>query len=151
MDYMIRPMTIDDYDDALALWQRTEGMWLDTDDVDSREAIAYFLRRNAGLSFIARCDGTLIGAVLCGHDGRRGYLNHLAVDQHHRRRGIGSALAQRSLAGLHAAGISRCNLIVLGENEAGRHFWLQRGWVERMNTVRMQRVIGTVSAEKVTR
>jgi ribosomal protein S18 acetylase RimI-like enzyme len=147
MDYAITQMTIDDFDEALALWQRTAGMGLD-EDVDSREGIAVYLRRNAGLSFVARVDGQLVGTVLCGHDGRRGYLNHLAVDAAFRGRGIGSALVERCLTGLYAEGISRCNLFVFADNLVGQRFWLRHGWAVRANTIRLQTVTSPLCAKE---
>ena len=75
----------------------------------------------------------MIGAVLCGHDGRRGYLNHLAVARDHRGRGIGRALVAASLARLRAIGIGRCNLLVFEDNAQGKEFWRHLGWQERAN------------------
>src|SRR5580692_3692620 len=99
MNCTIEPMTIADFDDVTALWQKTEGVGLN--ESDTREAIAIFLERNPGLSLIAR-DGRrkIIGAVLCGHDGRRGYLHHLAVASEHRRQGIGKTLVEACLSKL---------------------------------------------------
>ena len=93
---LIREMTSEDYDAVYALWQATEGLGLS--DADSREAIARYLERNPGLSFIAVENEELLGTVLCGHDGRRGYLHHLAVARSHRGQGLGRRLAQRALA-----------------------------------------------------
>jgi putative acetyltransferase len=94
MDYTIREMHIDDYDRLISLWQRCEGIGLS--DADQLERIDFFLRRNPGMSFVAEgADGAMAGAVLCGTDGRRGYLHHLAVDPAWRRHGIGAARARR--------------------------------------------------------
>jgi len=116
-DVQIAEMSIADHDDVAALWEATEGVGFDEDD--SRENVQSYLERNPGLSFVARCGGELVGAVLCGHDGRRGYLHHLAVPIEHRRRGIGAALVERCLAGLKDAGIRKCNIFVFGSNESG--------------------------------
>jgi N-acetylglutamate synthase len=128
----IMEMTIEDYDQVLALWQACgdEGVHVD-DDVDSQAGIAAYLKRHPGMSFVARENGRLVGAVLCGTDGRRGYLNHLAVDKAHRGKGIGRRLAERSLDGLRRAGISKCHIFVLKDNQAGRAFWAHNGWVLR--------------------
>jgi len=131
--YTISPMSITDYDDAVALWLRTEGMSLELEDVDAREQVARYLERNAGMSFVARTEDRLVGAVMCGHDGRRGYLHHLAIDREYRRLGIGSALVACCLAALHADGISRCNIFVLADNECGRRFWEEHGWSIKPN------------------
>jgi ribosomal protein S18 acetylase RimI-like enzyme len=133
----IRAMTIADYDDAMALWQVTKGMGLSA--ADSREAISHYLERNPGLSFVARLEGgELAGAVLCGHDGRRGYLYHLAVRPDCRKQGLGRELADHCLAALRAEGIDKCHVFVRRSNVAGQSFWQRTGWIER-NLVLMSR------------
>ncbi len=110
MPVQIHPMTIADYDQVLALWQQCEGVGLGA--ADSRDNIAAYLIRNPNMSFIARSDESLIGAVLCGHDGRRGYLHHLAVHPTARRQGIARQLVDRCLRELQRAGIAKCHLFV---------------------------------------
>jgi len=127
MSLEIRPFTIDDYDEAFELWRGAEGVGL-RGSADSREGIARYLQRNQGSSFVARQGGTLVGAVLCGHDGRRGFLHHLAVAESHRQRGIGAALARKCLASLREAGIPRCLLFVHAGNEGAQEFWSHEGW-----------------------
>lgn len=109
---------------------------------DAPADIARFLDRNPGLSFIALAGENLIGAVLCGHDGRRGYLHHLAVDGSFRRHGVGRALIDRCLDGLRAAGIGKCNLFLRRDNEIGFAFWQRTGWVDRVTLRMMSRTIG---------
>ena len=75
----------------------------------------------------AHASGTVIAAVLCGHDGRRGYLHHLAVDAGHRRQGLGRALVERCLARLAVAGIPKCNIFLFNDNAEGRRFWESSG------------------------
>ena len=84
----IQAMSIGDYDEVFALWQAGDGIGLSGSD--SRAGIGGFLAANPGLSLVARIDGQLVGAMLCGQDGRRGYIHHLAVSQSHRRKGIGA-------------------------------------------------------------
>jgi ribosomal protein S18 acetylase RimI-like enzyme len=139
MDYNIRPLLIDDYDAAIALWQRTEGIWLS--DTDEKEPMRRFLDRNPGLSSVALISDELIGTILCSHDGRRGYLHHLAVEQQHRRLGIGSALVQRSLFLLAKEGIVKCNIFIIEENETGIAFWEHNGFNLLEHFGWMQRVI----------
>lgn len=122
-------MTVDDYDDVRALWIDTDGVGLN--DADTREGIEAYLRRNPGSSFVARDGGQLVGAVLCGHDGRRGYLHHLAVSESHRMRGIGSSLVERCLAKLGSLDIQKCNIMVYADNGDGEKFWERSGWCER--------------------
>lgn len=129
MQVEIVEMTPADCDEVLALWGRTEGVGLN--EGDTQEGITAYLARNPGLSQIARCGGRIIGAVLCGHDGRRGYLHHLAVEPAFRGRGLGSAIVETCLSRLAAAGISKCNLFVYADNEQGARFWIRNGWTER--------------------
>ncbi len=127
--FEIREFTMEDYPEAIALWQSSEGISVGASD--SRENIARFLERNPGLSFVARVDGRLIGAVLGGHDGRRGFLHHLAVSADARRTGVGSALVARCIEQLRARGMGRCHLFVHKNNVAGADFWKRLGWRER--------------------
>lgn len=124
-----RVMALQDYQEALQLWRSCVGMGLSS--ADERPQIAKFLRRNPGLSFVARDSGKLVGTVLCGHDGRRGYLYHAAVDAGYRRLGIGQALVDRALAALEQAGIQKCHIFVYGENQDGLLFWEKTGWAMR--------------------
>jgi ribosomal protein S18 acetylase RimI-like enzyme len=121
------PMVISDLPEVRSLWQVTEHVGLDESD-DTTEALAQYLERNPGLSFVARVGGHLVGAVLCGTDGRRGYLNHLAVAPSHRRQGIGRLLVRACLDALRSIGITRCNSWVYGENAGGLAFWKALGW-----------------------
>src|SRR5215471_3680247 len=108
MRHKIELMSLDDYDEVIALWQSAEGVGLG--ESDTRDAIAAYLKRNPGMSFVARHEGELAGAVLCGHDGRRGYLHHLAVAPPHRRNGLGRKLVAKCLAELKRRGILKCNI-----------------------------------------
>jgi ribosomal protein S18 acetylase RimI-like enzyme len=119
-------MTIEDYDEAVQLWQNTE--WISLSDTDARESMKLLLDRNPGLSLVVHDGDELIGTILCSHDGRRGYLHHLAVDKRYRRQGIGSDLVQRCLTGLAKEGIIKCNIYFIEENEAGMVFWERNGF-----------------------
>lgn len=123
----IRAMTTADLAAARELWAKAEG--IEVTDGDSPEELARYLARNPGLSTVATDDqGNLIGAVLCGHDGRRGFIYHLAVAPTHRGQGLGHAIMQRSLAGLKQVGLARALLLVASDNDGGRQFWLHEGW-----------------------
>ena len=139
-DIAIIPMTMDDYDEAMALWQVTEGMGLRP--ADERQHIARYLARNPGLSFVARDGKRLVGTVLCGHDGRRGYLQHLAVDRAYRRQGIGRALVEQALDALRAININKCHLFVIKTNAPAIDFWKRIGWFERDDLVTMSHFTG---------
>src|SRR5262245_47853322 len=116
MSFAIQEMSIEHYEAVLNLWQAAEGVGLS--DADSYEGIARFLDRNPGLSYVAYVGETLAGAILSGHDGRRGYIHHLAVDPAYRRQGLGQALVEHCLAALAQAGIDKCHLFVFKQNEA---------------------------------
>lgn len=136
--YNLRAMTLADYPEVRSLWERTEGMGLN--ESDTPEAIAKFLERNPGLSLvIASPNGEIVGAVLCGHDGRRGYLHHLAVTTTHRGHGFGRELVDGCLCRLRSLGIPKCNIYLFATNESGRSFWLHEGWTVRDDLVVMQR------------
>ena len=133
----IRPFTIADYDQALALWRSLEGVGLSA--ADSRENIELFLQRNAGLNFVAGADGKVVGTVLCGCDGRRGYLYHLAVASAYRRKKLGCALVERCVRTLQQAGIEKCHLFIFTDNEPALAFWKHNGWAERHDLEFMSR------------
>lgn len=134
-------MTMEDYDAAYALWSHTEGMGLSA--ADSRQGIWRFLERNPGLSLVARNEAQLIGTVLCGHDGRRGYLHHLAVAQPYRGQGLGRRLVGVSLAKLAAAGIQKCHVFLHRDNQAGEQFWRRIGWELRSELNMMSRELAS--------
>lgn len=125
----IDEMRIDDYDEIYQLWENTSGMGLS--DSDSRENIHRFLIRNKGLSFVCRYNDRIIGTILCGHDGRRGYLYHAAVSEEYRGRGIGRMLVDKSLQKLKEEGFNDCRLFVFKDNETGNAFWGSKGWRKR--------------------
>ena len=115
-------------DRVLDLWSRSEGIDLGS---DSPESLLQFLERNPNLSWVAMRDDLIVGAALCGHDGRRGYIHHLAVDPPERRGGIGRALVERCLTGLRQAGIRKCHVFVFRSNRFGEFFWGPTGWQRR--------------------
>lgn len=134
----IRTMTPRDFAAVLKLWRATPGMGLHAGD-DSRAGIARFLRRNPRMSFVALDGAQLVGAILCGHDGRRGALHHLAVAQTHRKRGIGEALVARCMAVLARQKIQKCNIFVYRDNTSGQAFWRHTGWKSRDDLTLLQK------------
>ena len=140
MIFTTREMSIGDYADVMRLWQETEGMGLSS--ADSPEAISRYLARNPGMSFVAVSEqGELAGAVLCGHDGRRGYLHHLAVREAFRREGLAKTLVESCLERLRQAGIEKCHIFVYNTNEVGQAFWKAMGWTERTTLIIMSKDI----------
>ena len=144
MRCVIKSMTLADYGEVLCLWQNAEGVGLG--ESDTRTAIASYLKRNRGMSFVARDGKKLVGAVLCGHDGRRGYLHHLAVADSHRRKGIGTKLVDRCLAELKRLAIPRCNIFLYAHNTSGERFWKKSGWNKRVDLCVMQKVLNSSRA-----
>jgi N-acetylglutamate synthase len=121
-----REFLIGDYEAAVELWKRVEG--LDIAEGDDRESIGRFLKQNRGLSRVATDESTVIGAALCGHDGRRGYIYHLAVDPNYQGRRLGKQLVDECLEGLRRAGLERANILVAKDNPRGLEFWRRAGW-----------------------
>ncbi len=109
------------------LWRQMKGIILTADD--SRAGIRLYLARNPGLCFVATVNAKTVGTVICGHDGRRGILRHLAVAAKFRRQGIGRALVQKCLGGLAKQGIRKCNIYVMDYNKAGLRWWKKLGAV----------------------
>lgn len=130
----LRVMRAEDYDAVYQLWQVTEGMGLGVSD--TREAINRFLERNPGLSRVMEdASGRVIGAVLCGQDGRRGYLHHLAVAKAQRGHGYGRQLVETCLRDLRELGLEKCNIAVFSEHDEGLRFWSRMGWKTRGDLV----------------
>lgn len=125
----IRFMQAGDYDAVLELMQNTPGISLR--DADSREATERYLARNPQMSFVAEAEGRVIACVMCGHDGRRGYLQHLLVLPDYRRKGIAQALVERCLGALEQLGIHKCHLDVFKTNTSAAQYWQGQGWTLR--------------------
>lgn len=129
---MIRAMEITDYDKVHALWMSIQGFAIRSID-DSKEGVSRFLMRNPGISVVAVEDGQVVGAILCGHDGRRGCLYHVCVASAYRRRGIGKAMVVHCMEALRRENISKVSLIAFTENDIGNAFWKDIGWCERLD------------------
>jgi len=129
MEIKYRLMTIDDYQQAYDLWILC-GNGLNNKD-DSREGIDKYLKRNPKTSFVATCDNIVVGVILCGHDGRRGIIQHACVSPDYRRYGIGSKLVELALEALKAEGINKVLLVAFKKNEGGNAFWEAQGFTLR--------------------
>lgn len=130
----IRNMQLDDYDSVYALWLSCPGMGLNNLD-DSREGITKYLARNPDTCFVAVEDGRIIGSILTGHDGRRGYISHTAVSPSHQRQGIGKQLVEVALDALKRQDINKVNLVVFARNEKGNAFWEKMGFTQRPDLI----------------
>ena len=123
----IRTMTMEDYDKVYALWKTIQGFGIRSID-DSREGVERFLKRNPSTSIVAEEDGNIVGAILCGHDGRRGCLYHVCVEKNHRKHGIGKTMVVKAMEALKAEHINKVCLIAFTSNEGGNAFWREVGW-----------------------
>lgn len=124
---VIRTMTLDDYEEVHRLWMGIHGFGIRRVD-DAREGVARFIARNPSTSMVAVTDGVIVGAILCGHDGRRGCLYHVCVQEAYRKRGIGQKLVRACLKALEKEKINKVNLIAFQKNEVGNRFWKGLGW-----------------------
>lgn len=132
-----REFIIADYERAVALWSEVEGV--EICEGDSREEIRGYLERNPGLSRVAEENAMMVGAVLCGHDGRRGWIYHLAVTLAYRGRGVGKLLLEECCRGLRNVGIKRAIILVDGDNPIGHEFWVRNGWENIPGAIPMAR------------
>lgn len=127
---MVRQMKIEDYDQVYALWTKIRGFGIRSVD-DSKEGVARFLRRNPDTSVVAVEQDQIVGAILCGHDGRRGCLYHVCVDPDWRMRGIGKAMVVYAMEALKKEEINKVSLIAFTQNDIGNAFWKEIGWTKR--------------------
>lgn len=133
-DVTIRVMTIDDYDHIYDLWIHTPGMGLNNLD-DSRDGIARYLKRNPTTCFVALQGGKIVGVILSGHDGRRGYIHHTAVAVQARRKGIAAGLVSHAMDALKREGIHKVALVAFERNREGNAFWESQGFSAREDLV----------------
>ncbi len=126
---IVRPMVIEDYDEVFEMWQTTSKRALS--NADRKEQIERYLNRNEGMSQVAVIDGKIVGTVLAGHDGRRGFIHHMAVRPEFRRRHIGHALANRAIEKIVSEGIDKTHIFCYQNNETGQNFWRDFGFEKR--------------------
>ncbi len=126
----IRTMTIEDYDGVYALWMSIKGFAIRSVD-DSREGVEVFLKRNPTTSVVAEEGGRITGAILCGHDGRRGCMYHVCVAEEYRMRGIGRQMVVMAMEALRKEKINKVSLIAFTQNDIGNAFWNRIGWTKR--------------------
>ena len=127
---MVRVMTMEDYDQVKELWNSIQGFGIRSMD-DSREGVARFLKRNPTTSVVAEEDGKVVGAILCGHDGRRGCLYHVCVHKDYRMRGIGKSMVAFAMEALKKEENNKVSLIAFTNNDIGNAFWKEIAWTKR--------------------
>ena len=125
-----RVMTIDDYEKVYNLWMSCKNMGFNNLD-DSKEGIERFLKRNPKTSFVAEESERIVGIILSGHDGRRGYIYHMSVAEDYRKQGIAKNLLKKSLDALKEEGINKVALLVFNKNDIGNSFWESQGFTIR--------------------
>lgn len=130
----IRKMTIDDYQQVYDLWMACDGVGLNDID-DSRQGIERFLKRNPETCFVTEEDGKVVGVIMAGHDGRRGFIYHAAVNPAYRRQKIGHNLVNRALEAIRNEGIAKVALVVFNDNDAANKFWEKQGFDMRDDLV----------------
>ena len=130
----IRKMTIADYDEIYSLWLSCAGMGLNSLD-DTKDGIARFLERNPETCFVASIDESIVGAIMVGTDGRRGYIYHTAVHPDYRKRGIAKTLVETALSAVENLGINKVALVVFGRNKGGNEFWEKMGFTTREDII----------------
>ena len=128
----IRAMTVSDYEAVRELWLTIKGFAIRSID-DSKAGVSRFIERNPGLSTVAVEGDLVVGAILCGHDGRRGTLYHVCVREGYRKRGIGKAMVVRCMKALQEQGINKVALIAFTSNDVGNAFWKEIGWTKRQD------------------
>jgi len=133
-------MTINDYEQVYSLWWNTPNMGLNNLD-DSKDGIEKYLVRNPNTCFVAEKGGKIIGVILSGHDGRRGYIHHTAVAESEQRSGIGTTLLSAAIEALRHEGINKVALVVFGENEKGNTFWERQGFIIRNDLIYRNKAI----------
>ena len=136
----IRKMVLNDYEAVYQLWMSCAGMGLINLD-DSREGIDKFLKRNPDTCFVAEKDAQIIGVIMAGNDGRRGYIYHTAVHPEYRKQGIASALIEAALKALEQCGMNKVALVVFEKNKTGNQFWENRGFTVREDLVYRNKAI----------
>ena len=137
---MVRVMTFDDYDEVYALWNSIHGFGIRSLD-DSKEGIERFLNRNPKTCFVAEEDQRIIGVIIAGNDGRRGYIYHTAVDPEHRHQKIATRLVNEAFEALRSLGINKVALVVFSNNPGGNAFWEKNGFTKREDLVYRNKTI----------
>ncbi len=126
MNTILREITPEDYESLVAFWTKIDGIELD--NTETREQFVFFLANNLGMSFLMIKNDEIIGACLASHNGRRGFLNHLAVAPNHRRKGLAATLINTCIQKLQSEGIQKTYVVLLKDNIEGQSFWKHIGW-----------------------
>ena len=135
-----RLMQISDYDSIYNLWINTPGMGLNSVD-DSKEGIEKFLKRNPATCFVAEEDSKIVGVIMAGNDGRRGYIYHTAVLPEFRGKHVAKTLVENAMAALEKERITKVALVVFEKNKNGNSFWEKIGFTVRNDLIYRNKTI----------
>ncbi|MBN2546665.1 MAG: GNAT family N-acetyltransferase [Spirochaetes bacterium] len=127
IDY--KPFKMKHYERVYEFWQNIKVLGMS--EADNKENIKRYLKKNRNSSFVALNGSEVIGTILAGHDGRRGYIHHVAIDENHRKKGIAKNLINLAIAKLKKEGMVKCHIFVFKENKNAKNFWSHTGWTER--------------------
>jgi ribosomal protein S18 acetylase RimI-like enzyme len=136
-------MSIDDYEKVYELWMSCVGMGLNNLD-DSKEGIDKFLQRNPDTCLVAEADSRIVGVIIVGNDGRRGYIYHTAVNPQYRKQGIAKSLVETAMAALQNNGINKVALVVFDRNEIGNDFWEKMGFTVRDDLIYRNKALAEI-------
>ena len=139
----IRLMTINDYEKVYELWKSCAGMGLNNLD-DSKEGVEKFLERNPDTCFVADVDNNIVGVIIVGNDGRRGYIYHTAVNPQYRKQGIAKSLVDTAMTALQKIGINKAALVVFDRNEIGNDFWEKMGFTIRDDLIYRNKALAEI-------
>lgn len=140
----VRIMTINDYEEVYSLWLSCKGMGLNNLD-DSKEGIERFLKRNPDTCFVAEKDNEIVGVIIAGNDGRRGYIYHTAVKEACRKQGIATKLVDCVILAMKNNGINKIALVVFDRNENGNAFWEKTAFTKRDDLVYRNKAISEIT------
>ena len=127
-----------DYGALVELWSKFPGNTMT--GADGPKGFGAFLARNGRFCYTAEEEGRVVGSVMAGTDGRRGYVYHLAVDPGRQGEGLGRMLMERAEESLREAGIEKAHLFIYADNPAIR-FYRRAGWHLREDIEVMSKVL----------
>jgi len=121
---------LEDYDELLALWQRAGLHSLKPRGRDSRAGLARQLASGVQTILGLEVDGQLVGIVVVNHNSRKGWINRLAVDPDHRRRGYGARLVAAAEEVLREQGIHVIAVLIESDNPTSLALFRKVGYLE---------------------
>lgn len=133
-------MKIEDYNDVYSLWLSCPGIGLNDVD-DSQEGIKRFLVRNPDTCFVAIENNEIVGVIMSGNDGRRGFIYHTAVAPDYRHRGFATQLVNAAMSALKRIGITKVALVVFERNTNRNLFWETQGFTVRNDIIYRNKAI----------